>query len=943
MSGDAYDEKARDDPALAETHASTPSSPATSHSDDSKHPGKLIEHAPGHAFAIDHVTDEASREGPEREHNNLDTQQDNDHDEDATSHHERIKGQKTHRYLPIVSGLLVPFSVLLDIPGLTERWYQRTVGYEVVETQPNPPLLDIGQAVSMAFGVAANIALVLRFLEKRPYEMTLVAIASLTLHDILQIVIVLVFGIIHSVNDGFTYGTAYWMTVASTAASLTVNVTLVVDLVRTPDFRSKGSGLTEKQRSLVIAVMCLLVYIGLGSLCYTFLINPNLSYIDSMYFTITTIESVGFGDITPNTLQARIFAFFYDTVGLVMLGFTVAIARETIIETFEASYRARRDALAKKARERKEERRRRLQERHQRRERELRSRLEAEGVQDIEGEIRALKANGAFDKQALEEAGRTASTQAQTMETSASPSAAACGNVAVMQAANRVAEAQRELDFLEERDEGLGHLRSAWRWFLRRIGLLNTFDPIERQNRRIQSAQEEDLGGRQLTRTATASSIMSGVSHEEQFKSFKKQIQAEQKKEFRIKLTIALSLFFVFWLVGAAVFSATESWTYFEALYFCYIFFSTIGYGDYSPKSAGGRAFFIAWSLLSVSVMTLLLSVVTETWSSRYRSTIADGSTRKKRNKRSRSQSADAAIAKLLATEGYNAQDELMDAKDLPAKLTEAVRGFHDHARFFMLGRTGDPPERFRNLVDGLSEVENALNSLADESEAGLQSDTKHFLFLLSYERQFDVLTDAAEQVEKVFQKHQDELDEMRRLNAELKRALQERGEERSDDGRRGCSDGAMFVKRPAGGYEDQQNEEELEQELDEPDDDPSENERQLPRLSILDTSSAMLDRLDRRAKEDNLKLLRPDFGRRHSSPSSTPDRTTGLGSFSPALGAIVDQAVQAERRTLTFADPPSSPTSPQDETPSPRLDRRASQLWQRVKDATRSSHNPAA
>lgn len=91
------------------------------------------------------------------------------------------------------------------------------------------------------------------------------------------------------------------MTVASTAASVVCNITLIIDLVRTKDFkkygepsaarpllllhlsnhadfeaRLAGSGLTEKQRSLVIAVMLFLCYVGLGSLCFSFLI-PELS------------------------------------------------------------------------------------------------------------------------------------------------------------------------------------------------------------------------------------------------------------------------------------------------------------------------------------------------------------------------------------------------------------------------------------------------------------------------------------------------------------------------------------------------------------------------------------------------------------------------------------------------------------------------------------------
>ena len=52
-----------------------------------------------------------------------------------------------------------------------------------------------------------------------------------------------------------------------------------------------GSGLTHKQRSLVIIIIVLLCYITLGSLVQTFMLK--ITFIDSLYFTVVTVESIG--------------------------------------------------------------------------------------------------------------------------------------------------------------------------------------------------------------------------------------------------------------------------------------------------------------------------------------------------------------------------------------------------------------------------------------------------------------------------------------------------------------------------------------------------------------------------------------------------------------------------------------------------------------------------
>lgn len=87
-----------------------------------------------------------------------------------------------YRWIPIVSGTIIPFSILLEIPGLTEKWYIKTEGNNIIAVQPNPAILDIGVAFSMACVVIANIMLILRFLEKRVKTVTLLCFVFLTIH-----------------------------------------------------------------------------------------------------------------------------------------------------------------------------------------------------------------------------------------------------------------------------------------------------------------------------------------------------------------------------------------------------------------------------------------------------------------------------------------------------------------------------------------------------------------------------------------------------------------------------------------------------------------------------------------------------------------------------------------------------------------------------------------
>ena len=100
-----------------------------------------------------------------------------------------------------------------------------------------------------------------------------------------------------------------------------------------------GSGLTRKQRSLVIIVIVLLVYVAFGALCNTLI--RDLTFIDGLYFTVVTIETIGYGDIAPNSTGSRLFVCFYMVFGILNIGIAVGMCRETILEGLEVGYRKR--------------------------------------------------------------------------------------------------------------------------------------------------------------------------------------------------------------------------------------------------------------------------------------------------------------------------------------------------------------------------------------------------------------------------------------------------------------------------------------------------------------------------------------------------------------------------------------------------------------------------
>lgn len=487
------------------------------------------------------------------------------------------------RKTPIFSGLVAPLSIVLEVPGLTSKWYAKIDQNGIVERFiDNPTILTVGLAISLSAAVVGNVAIIFRFLEiLRPRQSIILAFAGFMLHDLINVVALATFGGIYGPkHDGLSLSASYWMVCASTITSTLVTISLVADYVRTNDFRHAGSGLTQLQKGLVLAGMGLLLYLSLGSLIFVFVIK--IDFITALYFSCATVLTVGFGDVVPASPGAKVLVILYAPTGIVLVAIVVSAARNAILETFQAALLAK-----SKERRRRIAERRAAQKEHKRQDRALRKIMPRTFT--FGPGTALISHNG--DDQANDFAEALAKMEQQ---------AAASRDLPIDAQANADATAPPSVNTTAATSDDNAKIGAEIDAVVEKSSLATAGDPA--LQREISALQQHLLVAKQRT--------------EEDFRQFEEHARRESIVAARMKLALAASVTAGFWLLGALAFTYAESWSYGGAMWFCFIAMITIGYGDYHPATQLGRAIFVIWGLMGVAVLTILLAVVQDAFGS---------------------------------------------------------------------------------------------------------------------------------------------------------------------------------------------------------------------------------------------------------------------------------------------------------------------------------------
>ncbi len=82
----------------------------------------------------------------------------------------------------------------------------------------------------------------------------------------------------------------------------------------------------ERSRGLLLLTLSI---IGAGAVFYRQV--ENFSWVDSFYFTIVTLTTVGYGDLSPQTTAGKLFTMAYLLIGIgILVALITEVARHVI-------------------------------------------------------------------------------------------------------------------------------------------------------------------------------------------------------------------------------------------------------------------------------------------------------------------------------------------------------------------------------------------------------------------------------------------------------------------------------------------------------------------------------------------------------------------------------------------------------------------------------------
>ncbi|KAJ1926107.1 Potassium channel [Tieghemiomyces parasiticus] len=475
------------------------------------------------------------------------------------------------RLAPIFAGITLPVSLMLDIVPLTGAW--------IINPENGSHDEYEAQALSIAalvLGFLAVLAYLMRCSEHQISLSTIAVISFSTANAICQLIAASAFIRHHHLVGNRTYSVQIYCTFVSAAISLVTVTLLTYDWSVTQNFRHRGSGLTDKQRVLFLILSSLIIWVIIGGLVFSRIEDWNL--VVGMYFSLVTATAIGFGDYSVTSNLGKALLFPFALVGIVLFGFCVSAIHTVVLESVETRLNAEIQHLYQRRR---------------RYRRKLRARLRNALIEGnitythshlvaVDASVGHRLSNRRRLKQqtsVLMPARSGSSTHpishhrprlfTKIFHTSSHP------NATTLSGSDVSGSSESESD--GDKDDPSGPTAAD--------GPAVDSQPRARRRRRHLTHREE----------------LSAAEH-------------HRRMQYIAQFMFALLCGITFWCVGAVIFTFLLEVSYYEAFYFCFVAFTTIGYGDVTPRTEAAQICFIFYVFIGITTVTYFISTSSTIW-----------------------------------------------------------------------------------------------------------------------------------------------------------------------------------------------------------------------------------------------------------------------------------------------------------------------------------------
>lgn len=105
----------------------------------------------------------------------------------------------------------------------------------------------------------------------------------------------------------------------------------------------------EKNTGIISMITLILLFILIGTISYHYL--EGWSFIDSFYFSVLTLTTVGYGDLVPSTETSKLFSAVYILIGVSLFFYGLFSIGEHVIQERMAKYEKRMNTQRKNNKE----------------------------------------------------------------------------------------------------------------------------------------------------------------------------------------------------------------------------------------------------------------------------------------------------------------------------------------------------------------------------------------------------------------------------------------------------------------------------------------------------------------------------------------------------------------------------------------------------------------